>query len=104
MFYAMLCHPLVQKKAQEEIDLVVGSRRLPSYEDWSSLPYVEAVYREIMRWRPVTPLGVAHAAFEDDVYKGYFVAKGLRTRSTFPGRLLNAIQVLSSSPISGARI
>lgn len=79
MFYALLCHPLVQKKAQEEIDRVVGTDRLPNYEDRSSLPYVEAVYREIMRWRPVAPLGLGHVAFKDDIYKGYFITKGLHT-------------------------
>ena len=28
-------------------------------------------------WQPVGPLGIAHAASEDDVYEGYFVPKGL---------------------------
>ncbi|KAF7357544.1 O-methylsterigmatocystin oxidoreductase [Mycena sanguinolenta] len=31
---------------------------------------------EVMRWRPATPLGVAHASTEDDVYDGYFIPKG----------------------------
>ncbi|KIL54000.1 hypothetical protein M378DRAFT_93279, partial [Amanita muscaria Koide BX008] len=63
-------------KAQEEIDNVVGSYRLPSYEDRPSLPYVEALYREVHRWRPVTPNGAPRATVRDDVYKGYFIPKG----------------------------
>ncbi|KAF7357530.1 Cytochrome P450 [Mycena sanguinolenta] len=73
---AMALYPEVQKKAQTEIDTVIGTDRLPEFEDRPSLPYVEALYREVMRWRPVTPLGVAHASSEDDIYDSYFIPKG----------------------------
>ncbi|KAM6490937.1 Cytochrome P450 [Amanita muscaria] len=73
---AMTLHTHAQKKAQEEIDNVVGSYRLPSYEDRPSLPYVEALYREVHRWRPVLPNGAPRATVRDDVYKGYFIPKG----------------------------
>ncbi|KAF7357549.1 O-methylsterigmatocystin oxidoreductase [Mycena sanguinolenta] len=73
---AMALYPEVQKKAQTEIDTVIGTGRLPEFEDRLSLPYVEALYREVMRWRPVTPLGVAHASSEDDICDGYFIPKG----------------------------
>lgn len=36
---AMMQHPEVLKKAQQEIDAVVGQDRLPSFEDRASLPY-----------------------------------------------------------------
>lgn len=72
----MVCNPEVQKKAQAEIDRVVGPHRLPNFDDRPSLPYAEALYREVMRWRPVVPLSVPHAATEDDAYKGYFIPKG----------------------------
>ena len=75
-YLAMRQHPEVQLKAYEEIQRVVGSHRLPDYEDRPSLPYVEAVYREVMRWMPVTPIGVPHCATSDDVYNGYFIPKG----------------------------
>ncbi|KAG6861010.1 hypothetical protein C0995_004863 [Termitomyces sp. Mi166 len=74
--YTMLLNPDVQKKAQEEIDNVVGKNRLPDFSDRPNLPYVEAVFREVMRWHPVLPLGVAHSTTEDDVYNGYFIPKG----------------------------
>jgi len=75
-FLAMALHPDIQKKAQDEIDAVVGTHRLPEFEDRPSLPFLEALYREVMRWRPVTPLGVAHATSTHDVYNGYFIPKG----------------------------
>ncbi|KAF5315445.1 hypothetical protein D9619_007174 [Psilocybe cf. subviscida] len=75
-FYAMAVTPEVQKKAQQEIDRVVGRERLPTFQDWESLPYTEAVMREILRWKPVLPLGVPHRLTEDDMYKGYLIPKG----------------------------
>ncbi|KAF7374544.1 O-methylsterigmatocystin oxidoreductase [Mycena sanguinolenta] len=75
-FLAMALHPEIQKRAQTEIDTVIGTDRLPEFEDRPSLPFVEALYREVMRWRPVAPLGVAHASTADDVYNGYFIPKG----------------------------
>ena len=35
----MLFHPAAQRKAQQEIDAVVGQDRLPTFEDRASLPY-----------------------------------------------------------------
>ncbi|KAJ7259494.1 cytochrome P450 [Mycena haematopus] len=75
-FLAMATHPEVQKKAQTEIDTVVGTDRLPEFEDRPSLPFVEALYREVMRWKPVLPLSVPHASNADDIYSGYFIPKG----------------------------
>ncbi|KAF5314896.1 hypothetical protein D9619_007188 [Psilocybe cf. subviscida] len=75
-FCVMTIFPDVQKKAQQELDTVVGSNRLPNYDDWESLPYTEALLREVLRWRPVLPLGLAHAMTDDDVFKGYLIPKG----------------------------
>ena len=92
----MVLHPEVQRRAQAEIDSVVGTDRLPSFEDRSQLPYVEAVVKEVFRWNPVAPLGmclwfkhrrrfelipphsigVPHKAIEDDVHNGYHIPKG----------------------------
>ncbi|KAF7357517.1 O-methylsterigmatocystin oxidoreductase [Mycena sanguinolenta] len=73
---AMALYPEIQKKAQTEIDTVIGTDRLPEFKDRPSLPYAEALYREVMRWKPVGPLGGAHASTEDDIYNGYFIPKG----------------------------
>ena len=53
----MTRYPDFQRKAQEEIDLVVGKDRLPDFTDKESLPYVEAIIKECLRWQNVTPLG-----------------------------------------------
>ncbi|KIK93828.1 hypothetical protein PAXRUDRAFT_828579 [Paxillus rubicundulus Ve08.2h10] len=72
----MVLFPEAQRKAQEEIDCVVGRNRLPNFDDRSSLPYVEALMRESMRWHPVAPL-VAHATTNEDVYEGMYIPKGV---------------------------
>ena len=59
----MMVYPEVQRRAQEEIDRVIGSDRLPTFADRGSLPYVEAVAKELLRWNPVTPLGTSTALF-----------------------------------------
>ncbi|KAJ7167251.1 cytochrome P450 [Mycena crocata] len=71
---AMTMYPHVQKKAQAAVDEVLGQERLPDFED--KIPYVDAVVREVLRWRPVTPLGVAHAVTEHDIYNGYHIPAG----------------------------
>ncbi|KIM46552.1 hypothetical protein M413DRAFT_24257 [Hebeloma cylindrosporum] len=73
---AMVLYPDVMRKAQREIDTVVGSGRLPTFADAPYLPYVRAIVMEVLRWRPVTPLGVPRRTTEDDWYKGYFIPKG----------------------------
>lgn len=72
----MVTHPEIQAKAQAEIDRVVGVDRLPGFEDRQSLPYVDAIYREVLRWKPPDPMGIAHRAEKDDTYKGYFIPEG----------------------------
>ena len=53
----MLLHPDVQKKAQAELDRVVGPGRLPDFSDRDDLVYLKAVIMELIRWHQVTPLG-----------------------------------------------
>ena len=54
----MALYPEVQKKAQAEIDAVVGPNRLPDFQDRPFLPYVNAVVKESARWNLVSPLGI----------------------------------------------
>jgi len=75
-FLAMCLHPEIQRKAQAEIDSVIGSKRLPSVADRPSLPYVEAVMKEVFRWLPVAPLGVPHCIAQNDSYKGLDMPSG----------------------------
>lgn len=75
-FMAMLLFPEVQKKAQKELDTVIGDSRLPSLEDYPQLDYVGRMVQEVLRWGPVAPLAVPHASFQDDTYQGYDIPKG----------------------------
>ncbi|KAK7035404.1 hypothetical protein VNI00_011935 [Paramarasmius palmivorus] len=72
---AMLLYPEVQKKAQKAIDSVLHGR-LPDFSDYGSIPYIEAIVMENLRWQPMTPLGVFHVLNEDDTYAGYTIPKG----------------------------
>ncbi len=74
--YLIAAHPEIQRKAQEELDRVLGSSHLPTFEDRKSLPYTDAIYREVLRWRPPLPTCVPHVTTEDDYYKGYYIPKG----------------------------
>ncbi|KAG9496564.1 hypothetical protein J7337_011340 [Fusarium musae] len=73
---AMLLFPEVQRKAQKEIDSVVGTERLPQFEDRDNLPYVDALTKESLRWIPVAPMGAVHTADEDIHYKDFVIPKG----------------------------
>jgi len=68
--------PDVQRKAQTEVDRIVGSGRLPTLADRASLPYVEAIYREVLRWRPPQPLNTAHTTTDADIYDNVEIPKG----------------------------
>ncbi|KAJ7928088.1 cytochrome P450 [Mycena leptocephala] len=73
---AMAMNPEIVRKAQNEIDTVLGLRRLPGFEDRGALPYCNTVFQEVMRWRPIAPLSIPHCTSEDDIYEGYFIPKG----------------------------
>ncbi|KAJ7339879.1 cytochrome P450 [Mycena albidolilacea] len=73
---AMLLHPEIQKKAQSEIDSVVGHDRLPSFKDKPTLPYIEALVKELFRWEPVAPLGGPHFVAVENEYRGYRIPAG----------------------------
>jgi cytochrome P450 len=93
----MALYPEVMRKAQEEIDNVTGSERLPCFADRPNLPYVNALHLEVFRWHSVVPTGtsnllgyvfdgsliassltlaIAHRVMEDNIYDGYLIPKG----------------------------
>src|SRR6266403_4336806 len=93
LFLALVLFPQVQRRAQAELDAVIGRDRLPTFDDRPRLPYVEALCKELMRWNMVTPIGTTrvsqirmtndwfsglpHRSSRDDVYRGFFIPKGL---------------------------
>ena len=54
--YALLMYPEVQIKALEEMNRVVGQDRLPTLADMENLPYIEALWKETLRWSPPFPI------------------------------------------------
>ena len=52
----MTMNPSVQEQAQADIDRVAPNR-LPTLDDYDSLPYIRAIIKEVHRWGPVAPLG-----------------------------------------------
>jgi len=73
---AMTLYPDVMHRAQSEIDEVVGRDRMPTFADEDNLPYIRAMVKEVLRWRPVGPLGLPRRLTQDDWYNGYFIPKG----------------------------
>ncbi|KAJ7190542.1 cytochrome P450 [Mycena pura] len=73
---AILSNPEAQKKAQAEIDAVVGTDRLPDFDDEPHLPYVAALMKESMRWRNVAPIPIPRYLSVEDEYKGYRLPAG----------------------------
>ncbi|PIL24713.1 cytochrome P450 [Ganoderma sinense ZZ0214-1] len=75
-FVAMSLYPEVQRKAQAELDAVVGPNRLPNFEDRDTLVYVNALIREALRWQNVLPFALPHKTVEDDEFHGHFIPAG----------------------------
>ncbi|KAF9736766.1 hypothetical protein PMIN01_04545 [Paraphaeosphaeria minitans] len=76
-FLALVTHPGTLRAAHEELDRVIGPDRTPIFEDEASLPYVRALVKEVLRWRPVAVLGgTPHASTENDHYEGYYIPAG----------------------------
>jgi cytochrome P450 len=92
----MVLHPEAQRKAQEELDDVLGVGRAPNFEDRPNLPYIEALMTEVrerkvqqcsyarenftsyqvLRWVPIAPIALPHAVAQDDYYGDYLIKKG----------------------------
>ena len=64
------------KKAQEELDRVVGKGGLPDFSHIGNLPYIDALVKEILRWSPPLPIGLPKRLMQDDVYRGYLIPAG----------------------------
>ncbi|KAH7338348.1 cytochrome P450 [Rhizoctonia solani] len=76
-FFLMAClNPEAVRKAQSEIDSVVGRERIPNMQDRPELPYTDAFVQEVMRMFPPAPLGLSHLSTEDIEFQGYRIPKG----------------------------
>ncbi|KAJ7640278.1 cytochrome P450 [Mycena polygramma] len=72
---AMVAYPDAQKKAQAEMDLIVGEDRMPTLEDLEHMPYIRALILEAHRFRPTLPLLVPHATIAPEEFNGYIIPK-----------------------------
>jgi len=74
----MAMNPEIQKLVQQEMDSVLSANRMvfPTFELKSSLPYLDAVIKETMRWHPALPLSMARMTSSDDSYRGFDIPKG----------------------------
>lgn len=76
-FLGLVTHQNVMKTAQKELDDVIGPNRTPSFADEAKLPYIRALCKEVLRWRPVAVLGgTPHASTEGDTYEGWYIPPG----------------------------
>ena len=75
-FLAMARNPRIVRKAQEELDRVLGGERLPDFSDQESLPYISAIVKEVLRWGCPAPIGLPKRVMKDDTYNGYFIPAG----------------------------
>jgi cytochrome P450 len=73
MIAGAACYPEWSKKARALLDEVCGANaeHLPTLGDRSKLPYITAVTKETLRWRPFLQSGVPHVLTQDDEYEGY---------------------------------
>ncbi|EXJ63368.1 uncharacterized protein A1O5_11689 [Cladophialophora psammophila CBS 110553] len=75
-FNLILANPEWAKKAQKQIDGVIGEDRAPTLADLEKLPIVNAIIKETLRLKPIAPVGFPHALTEDTWVNGHFLPKG----------------------------
>ncbi|KAK2980364.1 hypothetical protein RJ640_014537, partial [Escallonia rubra] len=73
----MLNNPQVLKKAQTEIDNLVGQDRLLDESDLANLPYLHCIINETFRMYPPAPLLPFHKSSEECMVGGYHIPRGI---------------------------
>ncbi|KAG6782277.1 hypothetical protein POTOM_011671 [Populus tomentosa] len=74
----LLKKPEYFKRANEELDRVIGRDRWVEERDIVNLPFINAICKETMRLHPVSPFLVPRLAREDIQLGGYDIPKGTR--------------------------
>ncbi|TVY85743.1 Cytochrome P450 monooxygenase, partial [Lachnellula willkommii] len=74
---AMVSNPAVFARARADIDAVCGADSLPGLGDIPRLPYVSAIIKEVLRWRPTVPIVPPHQLTEDLHYGPYLFPQGV---------------------------
>ncbi|KAH7888354.1 cytochrome P450 [Phlebopus sp. FC_14] len=73
---AAACHPEAQALVHAELDQVIGTEQVPTFDDEASLPVLRAFILESMRWRPLVPMGLPHRATQDIIWGEYCIPAG----------------------------
>ncbi len=70
---ACLSYPTIMQRARDELERVCGphAHRLPGLDDLPNLPYMCAVVKEVLRWRPTVPIVPQRVSVEDFEFEGY---------------------------------
>ncbi|KAJ7843055.1 cytochrome P450 [Mycena olivaceomarginata] len=76
LILALIAYPETQRKAQEEVDRVVGEHRMPTLNDLEEMPYIRAMILETHRFRPVAPLMIPHCTLTAEEYNGFIIPQG----------------------------
>jgi len=116
----MAMYPEVQKKAHMEIDEVIGPSRLPTSDDRNSLPYINALIKESLRWLTVFPLGMFYSFRYFNVYhydgrascwsyvyrrrwiwRVFYTTRNCRIRQRLVNEVLLSSQILVLSYVAG---
>ncbi|KAK4400072.1 Trimethyltridecatetraene synthase [Sesamum angolense] len=74
--HEILKNPRIIEKAKEELDRVIGRNRWVEEDDFSKLPYIDAIIMESMRLHPLGTFLIPHSAMEDCKVAGYDISKG----------------------------
>ena len=74
--YLLLQNPECLRVAREEVDSVLGQRKVPQYSDLADMPYTLRCISESMRLYPHPPVLIRRALEDDRLPGGQFVPKG----------------------------
>jgi cytochrome P450 len=77
---AALCYPDKYQKAREEVDNYcdnITNFRLPGIDDLEKMPYICAMIKELLRWRPIFPFTPDHVLTSDMEFEGYNFPAGV---------------------------
>lgn len=74
----MMKKPSIMKRAQEEMDGVIGRDRCLQESDLPDLPYLQAICKETYRMHPSTPLNLPRVSSEPCCVNGYYIPKNTR--------------------------
>lgn len=73
----MVLYPEAQRKAQAELDNVVGADEIPSSHHLKDLKYINQTAKEAVRWMPTAINGATpHATVKEEHYRDYRIPAG----------------------------